>query len=113
MPYVWRKPNTKTHMFVWNSWRMMELYAPFLRKFAVQIGQRTRWAPELEAALNRQYDGNAYVADALQNGASYAVVDMRLKHKPPQTLLVEDAIESLYDLARYHRKHVQCPIWYC
>ena len=105
-----RRPNTKMHLFVWHSWRMMELYAPFLRKFAVWLGQCTRWAPELEAALGRRYEGNAYVKDALENGAAYAVVDNPRKHTPPKTVLVEDSTESLYALAKFHRKKIDFPI---
>lgn len=105
-----RKPNTMMHLFVWHSWRMMELYAPALRKFAVWIGQKTRWAPELEAALDRRYEGNAYVKDALSNGAAYAVVDNPRKHYPPKTILVEDSTDALYELAKHHRKNIDFPI---
>jgi UDP-N-acetylmuramoyl-tripeptide--D-alanyl-D-alanine ligase len=105
-----RKPNTKMYLFVWHAWRIMELYAPFLKRLAVFMGSKSRWAVELEAAPDRQYDGNAYVRRALQNGAALAVVDRRSKHRPPATLLVEDATDALYQLARRHRPQIHSPI---
>ena len=105
-----RKPNTKTHLMIWNAWRWLELNAPWLRHLIVRLGRRTRWAVDLEVAMDRIYDGNAYVDDALERGARFAVIDNPRKQVEGKTLLVSEAVESLYELARHHRKNIDFPI---
>ncbi len=52
------------------------------------------------------FNGNSYAVQALQKGASYAVIDEKdyLNPEIPQILLVEDSLKTLQELARYHRQ---------
>ena len=52
------------------------------------------------------FNGNSYAVQALQKGASYAVIDDKAYLNPeiPQILLVEDSLNTLQELARYHRQ---------
>lgn len=56
------------------------------------------------------FDGNQFAEDAIQKGAAYAVIDKSEYQKGDQYLLVEDALKSLQDLARFHRAKLNIPI---
>jgi len=61
------------------------------------------------------FDGNKYAADALKNGALYAVVDDESVVSDDQLaadryLLVDNALTALQDLARTHRKNFDFPV---
>ena len=56
------------------------------------------------------FNGNNFVSEALNKGASYAVIDdesAEIKHK---TFLVEDVLTTLQDLANYHRNQFNIPV---
>ena len=56
------------------------------------------------------FDGNNFVNEALNKGASYAVIDdesAEIKHK---TFLVKDVLTTLQDLANYHRNQFNIPV---
>ena len=56
------------------------------------------------------FNGNNFVSEALNKGASYAVIDdesAEIKHK---TFLVKDVLTTLQELANYHRKQFNIPI---
>ncbi|WP_372767180.1 UDP-N-acetylmuramoyl-tripeptide--D-alanyl-D-alanine ligase [Lutibacter sp.] len=56
------------------------------------------------------FNGNEFAADALKNGASYAVIDEAEYHKLPNTVLVSNVLETLQKLANFHRKQLAIPI---
>ncbi|EDP97679.1 UDP-N-acetylmuramoyl-tripeptide--D-alanyl-D-alanine ligase [Kordia algicida OT-1] len=56
------------------------------------------------------FNGNKYAKDALEKGAAYAIVDEKEYVTSEQTILVNDALESLQKLANYHRKQLNIPI---
>ncbi|MFK7805158.1 MAG: UDP-N-acetylmuramoyl-tripeptide--D-alanyl-D-alanine ligase [Anaerolineae bacterium] len=105
-----RKPNTSGALFLWHAWRQLELYAPQVRSLILQLGKRSRWSVRFNWLEKCRYDGNAYADKALANGAAFAVVDNVRKHRPPQTILVDDVTETLYELARCHRENLDIPI---
>ncbi len=51
------------------------------------------------------FNGNAFASDALKKGAVKAVVDEAEAVTGPDTILVEDVLQSLQDLARFHRHY--------
>ena len=56
------------------------------------------------------FNGNNFVSEALNKGASYAVIDdesAEIKHK---TFLVKDVLTTLQELANYHRKQFNISI---
>ncbi|MEQ8304603.1 MAG: UDP-N-acetylmuramoyl-tripeptide--D-alanyl-D-alanine ligase [Cyclobacteriaceae bacterium] len=57
-----------------------------------------------------RFNANEFAAQALQNGASYAVVDEERWVKGDAYILVNDALEALQQLARYHRDQLTIPI---
>ncbi len=49
------------------------------------------------------FNGNAYAAEALKKGASYAVVDEKKYATADRTILVDDVLKTLQNLATFHR----------
>ena len=62
------------------------------------------------ALHGERFDGNQFAQQALNNGASLAVIDNPAYALPEGTLLVEDTLLALQDLARAWRRHLGLPI---
>lgn len=50
------------------------------------------------------HDGNRFVSKALDQGGSYAIIDNKEYYQGERTIVVEDTLKTLQDLARHHRK---------
>ena len=57
-----------------------------------------------------QFNGNSFAAQALSLGARFAIIDEKAYHTDKRMILVADALQTLQDLANYHRKQLQLPI---
>lgn len=56
------------------------------------------------------FNGNKYAQDALEKGASFAVIDEEEYAIPDRTLLVDDVLTALQDLGRHHRRQMSARI---
>ena len=56
------------------------------------------------------FNGNEFAKAAIKKGASYAVVDDELYAIDDRYILVEDALTTLQELARFHRKELKCKV---
>jgi len=56
------------------------------------------------------FNGNEYAQQALNNGASYAVVDEERYNVSGKTILVDDVLQTLQQLATFHRKYCKAII---
>lgn len=57
------------------------------------------------------FNGNAFASEAIEKGAKYVVIDESVYHIPNgKTILCENALETLQELARFHRKFLNIPI---
>jgi UDP-N-acetylmuramoyl-tripeptide--D-alanyl-D-alanine ligase len=56
------------------------------------------------------FDGNKFAEKAIAQGAKLAVVDNHDYHIAGQTMLVEDALLFLQELARHHRRQFSIPL---
>ena len=57
------------------------------------------------------FDGNSYAIEALEKGAKFAVVDdNKIDHSSDNIILVEDCLEALQELAKYHRSKLDIPV---
>lgn len=56
------------------------------------------------------FNGNEYAERALENGASFAVIDEKEFKKNSKYILVDDVLFSLQELSKYHRKQLNIPI---
>ncbi|MDT0607878.1 UDP-N-acetylmuramoyl-tripeptide--D-alanyl-D-alanine ligase [Croceitalea rosinachiae] len=55
------------------------------------------------ALKGSNFNGNAFAKDALQKGAAYAVIDEESHKISDKTILVDDVLKTLQELANYHR----------
>lgn len=58
------------------------------------------------ALRGENFDGNDYALKALENGASYAVVDRDGFESDDRIVRVDDCLQALSSLATFHRSHV-------
>lgn len=56
-----------------------------------------------------RFNANEFAQQALDNGASYVVIDEEKFKTDDRCLVVNNVLESLQDLARYHRLQLQIP----
>lgn len=56
------------------------------------------------------FDANQFAAEAIAKGASFAVVDDPAVVSGDKTILVKDVLQTLQDLARYHRSKLSIPV---
>ena len=56
------------------------------------------------------FNGNEFAKEALNKGASYAIVDEEFYVTDDRYILVKDSLTSLQELARFHRNQLKCKI---
>ncbi len=56
------------------------------------------------------FNANEFAHQAIEKGAAYAVIDEEKYAENAQCLLVDDVLNTLQDLARYHRKQLNIPV---
>lgn len=62
------------------------------------------------ALKGENFDANEFAKNALEEGAAYAVIDDTRYALNDKYILVDDVLESLQDLARYHRSQLHIPV---
>lgn len=62
------------------------------------------------ALKGENFDGNLFALKALENGASFAVIDDDKHPVNNKTLLVNDVLKTLQKLATFHRNYLKLPI---
>lgn len=86
------------------------LYSIFEKHPSVQTDTRKLKTGDLFFALKGpSFNGNAFAAQAIKAGASYAIIDEEAFATGPETILVEDVLTTLQELALYHRKQFTIP----
>lgn len=87
-----------------------ELYKVYLQYPSVQTDTRKLKADDLFFALKGpSFNGNAFAAKAIEAGAAYAVIDEESYGIEGKTILVEDVLSALQQLARHHREQFRIP----
>ena len=89
------------------------LYARFLLSDGVSIDTRTLEPGNLFFGLRGpNFNGSAYAAQAIEKGASYAVIDDPSYYEENgRYILCEDALVALQDLAIFHRSKYKRPVF--
>ncbi|NEV95009.1 UDP-N-acetylmuramoyl-tripeptide--D-alanyl-D-alanine ligase [Psychroflexus sp. YR1-1] len=86
------------------------LYSRFLVSSGVSTDTRKIEPNSIFFALKGDnFDGNSYADKALEHGALLAVIDDKTQTGESK-MLVDDVLETLQDLANYHRKQIKIPI---
>ena len=56
------------------------------------------------------FDANTFTEEALEKGAKYVVIDNIKYHIDDRTILVDNTLKTLQDLAQFHRNYLKLPI---
>jgi UDP-N-acetylmuramoyl-tripeptide--D-alanyl-D-alanine ligase len=87
-----------------------DLYEVYLLHPSVQTDTRKLKEGDIFFALKGEnFNGNSFAASAIASGASYAIIDNAEYEIPGRTILVNDVLQSLQQLARYHRDQFNIP----
>ena len=87
-----------------------ELYTIYLQRPQVKTDTRKIAAGDIFFALKGPtFNGNSFAAKALEEGARYAVIDEAAYEVPGKTILVDDVLTTLQQLARHHRQQFSIP----
>ena len=93
--------------------KMDELYKIYLQHPHVQTDTRKLQEGDLYVALKgANFDGNQFAKQALDMGASYAIIDDETYYINEKTILVPDGLQCLQALAHFHRKQFDIPLNY-
>ena len=85
----------------------IDLYSVFLNYPVVTTDSRNCPSGSIFFALRgEKWDGNDYIEQALHNGAAYAVGDRADLPQDNRIIRVDNVLQSLQDLADYHRKQL-------
>jgi UDP-N-acetylmuramoyl-tripeptide--D-alanyl-D-alanine ligase len=88
-----------------------ELYQIYLRHPQITTDSRNCLRGSLFFALKGdRFDGNQFAGQALAVGADYAVIDNPRYYTGERTILVDDALKALQQVAQRHRKIVGIPV---
>ena len=96
--------------------RLEQLYTAYTNSTGVTTDSRKIESGALFFALHgASFDGNDYAVQALEQGASAAVIDRKdiydcNPHHSERLILVEDTLQSLQALAQEHRRRLAIPI---
>ncbi len=87
------------------------LYSEFLGSTGISTDTRTIKNGNIFFALKGpNFNANAFAGKALEKGASLAVIDDKTYVVQGKTILVDDVLETLQQLARHHREHFDIPV---
>ncbi len=96
------------HFF--ENMKTEQLYHLFRESSGVSTDSRTVGKNQIFFALwGEKYNGNKYAADALEKGASWAVIDDEV-FETEKTILVDDCLIELQALASHHRKEMDASV---
>jgi UDP-N-acetylmuramoyl-tripeptide--D-alanyl-D-alanine ligase len=88
-----------------------ELYTKFLKHPLICTDSRKVEKDTLFFALKGEnFNGNLFAEKALSDGCAYAIVDEDLHIKSDKIVRVNNVLESLQQLANYHRRVLKTPI---
>lgn len=87
-----------------------QLYQVYLQFPSVETDTRKIKKGDLFFALKGpHFNGNGFAAKALEAGAAYAIIDEAAFVTGENTILVDDVLKALQDLAHHHRKQFNIP----
>ena len=86
------------------------LYSTYKQYPSVQTDTRKLKAGDLYFALKGpNFNGNSFAQQALDAGAAYAIIDEADYQINEKTILVDDVLDTLQQLARHHRQQFNIP----
>lgn len=96
--------------FVTENMEIAELYKCFMECGKVTTDSRNCPEGSMFIALKGEtFNGNAFAAQALKQGCRYAVID-ESEYAGEGTILVDNCLQALQQLAYYHRRQLKTPV---
>lgn len=96
--------------FVTENMEIAELYKCFMECGKVTTDSRNCPEGSMFIALKGEtFNGNAFAAQALKQGCRYAVID-ESEYTGEGTILVDNCLQALQQLANYHRRQLKTPV---
>lgn len=90
---------------------IQDLHSLFLTCDSVSIDTRKINTNSLFVAIKgERFDANTFANEALEKGASYVVIDNESYYIDNRTILVNDSLTALQELAKFHRNYLKLPI---
>ncbi len=87
-----------------------QLYQIYKLHPAIQTDTRKLKEGDIFFALKGpNFNGNLFATKALESGAAYAVIDEDINSTNEKLIKVDDALETLQQLAKYHRQQLNIP----
>lgn len=88
-----------------------EIHNLFLQSSGVTIDTRKIELNSLFIALKgERFDANTFAQEALDKGASYVIIDNKNYYIDHRTILVNDSLITIQELAKFHRTYLKLPI---
>lgn len=87
------------------------IHGIFLKCKSVSIDTRKIEPQSLFVAIKgANFDANTFASEALEKGASFVIIDNSDYFIDHRTILVNDSLETLQELAKFHREYLSIPI---
>ncbi|MBT1702617.1 UDP-N-acetylmuramoyl-tripeptide--D-alanyl-D-alanine ligase [Chryseosolibacter indicus] len=91
--------------------KIENLYQKFIESGKVSTDTRQITSGSIFFALKGdKFNANEFAEEALKKGASYSVIDEEKYNTNERCLLVDDVLNTLQKLARYHRDQLRIPV---
>ncbi|MCM4160494.1 UDP-N-acetylmuramoyl-tripeptide--D-alanyl-D-alanine ligase [Antarcticibacterium flavum] len=88
-----------------------QLYQLFLESEGIATDTRSIRTNQIFFALKGDnFNGNTFAWQALKKGASYAIIDQEEFAKDDRYVIVKNVLQTLQDLATYHRTNLGLPL---
>lgn len=83
----------------------------FIKSNKVSIDTRKIEPNSMFVAIKgERFDANTFASEALEKGASYVIIDNASCFIDERTILVNDSLQTLQELAKFHRQYLKLPI---
>ncbi|MBL0013717.1 MAG: UDP-N-acetylmuramoyl-tripeptide--D-alanyl-D-alanine ligase [Flavobacterium sp.] len=90
---------------------IQDIHQLFLQCKSVSIDTRKIEPGSIFLAIKGdRFDANTFATEALLKGASYVIIDNSEYYIDARTIVVSDSLQTLQELAQFHRKYLKLPI---
>ena len=90
---------------------ILNIHKLFLKCNSVSIDTRKIESNSFFVAIKGEnFDANTFAKEALEKGASYVIIDNKDYFIDQRTILVENSLVALQELAKFHRHYLKLPI---
>lgn len=91
--------------------KIAEIHKLFLESSGITIDTRKIQFNSLFVALKgERFDANTFAKEAIEKGACYVIIDNKDYYIDHKTIVVDDCLTTLQELAKYHRAYLKTPI---